>query len=48
MMPKISVGHYQDKEAVLDPDNPTTDSDLFHKLEINELSRQSVRTVPDL
>ena len=43
MMPKISVGNFQDKEAVLDPDNPALDSELSHKLEINELSRQSVR-----
>ena len=38
-MPKIHVDGIIDKEAVLDADLP---EDQAHKLEINELSRQSV------
>ena len=40
-MPKITVDKFHDKEAVLDADRPE-DSDLLHKLEVNELSRNSV------
>ena len=44
-MPKISVDtFYPDKEEVLDPETDLPgDADLVHKLEINELSRISVR-----
>ena len=38
-MPKIHVDGIPDREAVLDEDGP---EDQAHKLEINELSRQSV------
>ena len=40
-MPKITVDKFHDKEAVLDADSPE-DSDFLHKLEVNELSRNSV------
>ena len=40
-MPKITVDKFHDKEAVLDADRPE-DSDFLHKLEVNELSRNSV------
>ena len=39
-MPKITVDRVPDKEAVLDAD--ASQADFFHKLEVNELSRQSV------
>ena len=42
-MPKISVDtFYPDKEEVLDPET-LGDGDFVHKLEVNELSRISVR-----
>lgn len=42
-MPKISVDtFYPDKEEVLDPET-LGDGEFSHKLEINELSRISVR-----
>ena len=43
-MPKISVDTFSDKEAVLDRDADYGGDlqDLVHKLEINELSRDSV------
>ena len=43
-MPKISVDtFYPDKEEVLDPET-LGDGEFVHKLEINELSRISVRS----